>query len=160
MTQTFDHGYALLVGVGDIANYPKWSLPVTVKDMAALSNLLVDPALCAYPESEDHVRLLHDQKANSPEILNALAWLGTCAQHNPVRPPLWFFTLVMDGWMKILVYYYLIPHDVEPFDVQGSRIVCRRFQYGDRRYPCQTDYSSSSIAVTRRVWPLLKIPGR
>ena len=84
MTQTFDHGYALLVGVGDIANYPKWSLPVTVKDMAALSNLLVDPALRAYPESEDHVPARRmTKKANSPEILNALAWLGTCARHDP-----------------------------------------------------------------------------
>jgi hypothetical protein len=54
MTNTFTHGYALLVGVGRCA-YDAWSLPVTVRDMQALRDVLADPALCGYPA--DHIRL-------------------------------------------------------------------------------------------------------
>jgi len=36
MTDLFSHGYALLIGVGRCA-YDPWSLPVTVRDMQALS---------------------------------------------------------------------------------------------------------------------------
>ena len=36
MTNIFSHGYALLIGVGRCA-YDPWSLPVTVRDMQALS---------------------------------------------------------------------------------------------------------------------------
>jgi hypothetical protein len=41
----FQHGYALLVGVGRSA-YPAWSLPTTVSDAAGLAAALIDPT-CA-----------------------------------------------------------------------------------------------------------------
>ncbi len=44
MSNTFPHGYALLIGVGKSA-VPNWSLPVTVKDVLALQSILTDP-LC------------------------------------------------------------------------------------------------------------------
>ena len=59
MKNEFSHGYALLIGVGESA-YPKWSLPVTVKDMQALRAILTDPALWGYPDDDAHFRLLHD----------------------------------------------------------------------------------------------------
>jgi hypothetical protein len=59
MSSLFTHGYALLIGVGETAN-PRWSLPVTVKDVQALQSVLTEPALCAYPNDKHHVRLLHD----------------------------------------------------------------------------------------------------
>jgi len=62
MSQTFTHGYALLVGVG-ASSYPKWSLPVTVKDVQAIHAILTDSNLCAYPNDSQHVRLLHDSGA-------------------------------------------------------------------------------------------------
>ena len=40
MPQTFAHGYALLIGVGQSA-WTDWSLPVTVKDVNALKAVLV-----------------------------------------------------------------------------------------------------------------------
>ncbi len=46
MANLFAHGYALLIGVGESA-YPKWSLPVTVKNMQALSAEAFN-ALAAY----------------------------------------------------------------------------------------------------------------
>ena len=75
MTQRFDHGYALLIGVGQSA-YPKWSLPVTVKDMQALRTILTDPNLCAYHDDDAHIRLLHDAGATRQAILDGLAWLA------------------------------------------------------------------------------------
>ncbi len=59
MSSLFTHGYALLIGVGETAN-PRWSLPVTVKDVQALQSVLTEPELCAYPNDKHHVRLLHD----------------------------------------------------------------------------------------------------
>jgi hypothetical protein len=48
--QFFDHGYALLIGVGATAD-PHWSLPVTVNDVQAIRKILTDAALCAYPNN-------------------------------------------------------------------------------------------------------------
>lgn len=39
MTNTFPHGYALLIGVGESA-YPKCSLPVTAKDIGSVGSSL------------------------------------------------------------------------------------------------------------------------
>ena len=75
MPNLFTHGYALLVGVGESA-YPKWSLPVTVKDAQALQDILTDANLCAYPDDGDHIRLLHDDGATRNAILDAIALLG------------------------------------------------------------------------------------
>ncbi|MBD2036609.1 hypothetical protein H6F76_16485 [Leptolyngbya sp. FACHB-321] len=55
MAQTFVYGYALLIGVGQCAE-PNFSF-ITVKDMQALRQSLVDPALCAYPNNDQHARL-------------------------------------------------------------------------------------------------------
>ena len=41
MSALFSHGYALLIGVGD-SQYPKLSLPVTVKDTQAIYGALTD----------------------------------------------------------------------------------------------------------------------
>ena len=56
MSDLFTHGYALLIGVGNIAD-PGYSLPVTVRDAQALK-AVTDANFCAYPDSPDHVRLL------------------------------------------------------------------------------------------------------
>ena len=50
MQTRFEHGYALLIGVGRTAHAP-WSLPVTVHDVKAIKDILTDPAHCAYPNS-------------------------------------------------------------------------------------------------------------
>lgn len=76
MAETFNHGYALLIGVGKSA-YSKLSLPVTVKDTQSLYAALIDPDLCAYPDDEEHIRVLNDAKATRSEILAGLAWLKT-----------------------------------------------------------------------------------
>jgi uncharacterized caspase-like protein len=67
MSQSFSHGYALVVGVGA-------DLPVTIEDARAVSQMLLDPARCAYPA--DQVRLLTGENASRADILAALRWLG------------------------------------------------------------------------------------
>lgn len=108
---TFDHGYALLVGVGKCRD-PKWSLPTTVQDMKALRRILTDPNLCAYADDEEHVRYLHDKGAKHDAILDGLAWLQRRAQADPEATVVVFFSGhgVLD---QSDLTYYLVPHDFE-----------------------------------------------
>jgi len=58
-----------------------WSLPVTVKDVKALQAILVDPALCGYPEN--NIRTLTDSNATRQGILDGLQWLQQRAASDP-----------------------------------------------------------------------------
>ena len=135
MTNEFTHGYALLVGVGQVA-YPKWSLPVTVKDIQALQAILIDPDLCAYPDDDDHIRLLHDAGATGSAILDGLAWLRAQAANDPEATVVVYYS--GHGWRdKAAGQYYLIPHDVEPFDIPGSALSAQAFTQALRGIPAQ-----------------------
>lgn len=87
---TFDHGYALLIGVGETAE-PKWSLPVTVEDVQAIYTILIDPTLCAYPNNEQHVRLLCNADATRKAILDG--WPGLKPGRRLTRTPRLSFTI-------------------------------------------------------------------
>jgi hypothetical protein len=125
MSGNFSHGYALLIGVGASA-YPKWSLPATVKDMQALRAILTDPALCGYPDDDAHIRLLHDAGATKQAILDGLAWLAKQTAADSDATAVVFYSghgWVADGSGK----YYLLPHDVEPFDLTSSALPAEAF---------------------------------
>lgn len=125
MTQIFDRGYALLIGVGN-SIYPKWSLPTTVNDILALKSILIDPNLCAYPDNEQHVRLLHDGHATRHAILNGLAWLKTQAASNSETTVIVYYS--GHGWLDSSSNnYYLIPHDTEPVDIPNSALSAQDF---------------------------------
>jgi hypothetical protein len=64
----FKHGYALLLGVGN-CKYSRWSLPVTIKDVTAIKNVLTDPGLCGYGDDDDHLRLLCNNLATKEKIM-------------------------------------------------------------------------------------------
>ncbi len=136
MPHTFSHGYALLIGVGEIDEYPKWSLAATVSDMKGLHALLIDPARCAYPDNREHVRLLHDQTATRQSILDGLDWLTACATQDPDA------TIVVSysghGWLdQETARYYLIPYDVDPFDLPRSALAADDFQAALRAMPAK-----------------------
>jgi len=125
MTDLFSHGYALLVGVGESA-YPKWSLPVTVRDMEALRDVLTDPGLCGYPSDAGHVRLLYDAGATRQAILDGLVWLAQQSATDEDATVIVFYS--GHGWLdEATGRYYLLPHDVEPFNLTASALPAEMF---------------------------------
>lgn len=120
MSPSFDHGHALLIGVGT-CDYKNWSLPVTVKDAQALHSMLIDADLCAYPDDEDHVRLLHDASANRQTILAGLDWLRERTKEDGEATAVVYFS--GHGWLEEKTgNYYLIPSDVKPFNVPDTAL--------------------------------------
>ncbi|QLE52470.1 caspase family protein [Nostoc sp. C057] len=121
----FANGYALLIGVGESA-YQGLSLPVTVKDVQALHQVLVDPNFCAYPNNTQHIRLLHDKEATRSKILEQLNWLKEEAQANPEATVVVYYS--GHGWFsKSQNRYYLLPHDINPFDLESSSLSAEDF---------------------------------
>ncbi|MBI1294701.1 caspase family protein [bacterium] len=119
----FNHGYALLIGVG-ACEYPKWSLPTTVKDAQAIQQVLTDADLCAY--APEQIRLLHNETATRQRILDGLAWLAQSVQKDPEATAVVYFS--GHGWLhKETGDYYLVPHDVEPFNFTGSALAAADF---------------------------------
>ncbi len=112
MPGSFAHGYALLIGVGASA-HPAWSLPVTVRDTLALAEVLADPALCGYPNDDEHLRILVDAKATGPGILDGLKWLAAQVAADADATAVVFFS--GHGWLEEASgQYFLVPHDAEP----------------------------------------------
>ena len=121
--QVFSHGYGLLIGVGTSA-YPPWSLPVTVKDVRALQAILVDPDLCAYPTT--HIRLLSDSGATRDAIIDGLKWLKAQAVVDPEATIIIYYS--GHGWIdQTTGEYYLLPHDVKPFNIPASALAATTF---------------------------------
>lgn len=161
MNKTFAHGYALLVGIGESA-YPEWSLPVTVKDSQALQAILIDPNLCSYPDNKDHVRLLGNNNATRAAILDGLAWLKAQATADPEATVIVYFS--GHGWLdKDAGQYYLIPHDVKPFDIAGSALPAQDFTRALRQIPARRllvfiDSCHAEGMATAKDKPALQLP--
>ncbi len=161
MEQRFSHGYALLIGVGESA-YPKWSLPAAVKDIQALRSVLADPHLCAYPDDEHHIRLLHDAGATHQAILDGLAWLQERAQSDPEATIVVYYS--GHGWLDASAgRYYLIPHDIEPFDLAASALPAETFTATLRQIPARrllvfVDSCHAAGMATSKDAPAVKLP--
>ena len=135
MTQTFVHGYALLIGVGQCRE-PRFSLPVTVKDMQALRQILINPALCAYPDNDQHVRLLHDQSATQQAILEGLDWLSTQTTADPEATAIVYYS--GHGWLETgSDRYYLIPHDFDTYAWRKTALSADDFNHALRQIPAK-----------------------
>ncbi|MCL4264731.1 MAG: caspase family protein [Anaerolineae bacterium] len=120
MSQYFEHGFALLIGVGT-CTYSNWSLPVTVKDAQALRSVLIDANLCAYSDDQHHVRLLHDANANRQAIMDGLSWLKVQTEKDREATAIVYFS--GHGWLEEKTgNYYLVPGDVNPFNITGTAL--------------------------------------
>jgi uncharacterized caspase-like protein len=120
MAELFNQGYALLIGVGQCTD-PKLSLPVTVQDMQELRKILVNPALCAYPDNDQHVRLLHDKNATKSEILDNLAWLSNRVATDPEATVIVYYS--GHGWLEQASgRYYLVPHDFDQYEWRDTAL--------------------------------------
>ncbi|MBF2016709.1 MAG: caspase family protein [Rivularia sp. T60_A2020_040] len=131
----FNHGYALLIGVGESA-YKPWSLPVTVKDTQAIYAALIDSELCAYPDNKQHIRVLNNQDATKANILDGLNWLKE--------------KTITDSEATIFIYYsghggvnektnnyYLLQHDVNPMKLEKSALSAETFTQALREIEAQ-----------------------
>src|SRR5690349_9191019 len=113
MSDKFDHGYALLIGVGE-CQYPNWSLPATAKDVQAIKSILIDPNLCAYRDDDRHMSLLHDKDATRGNILDGLSWLQSQVSSDSEATAIVYYS--GHGWLDHPSgKYFLVPHDIEPF---------------------------------------------
>lgn len=72
MTESFSHGYALLIAVDESAE-PGWALPDVAKDVNALQAVLMHPERCAY--LPDNVKVVQGKEATRAGILDGLSWL-------------------------------------------------------------------------------------
>jgi len=125
MIKMFDHGYVLLIGVGSCA-YEKWSLPVTVKDTNAMYTVLTDPSLCSFLSDYQHIRVLNNNKATRNGIIDGLKWLKDQAGRDTDSTCIIYFS--GHGWQDSKTGgYYLIPHDVDPLDIQSSAFPASTF---------------------------------
>ncbi len=125
MSQTFAHGYALFVRVGN-TSYPSWSLPVAVKDAQALVSIFTDANLCAYPNNGQHIRLLHDESATRQAIIDSVNWLREKAAADAEATIVIYYS--GHGWLdKATGIYYLIPHDVKPHNAPNSALSAQTF---------------------------------
>ena len=121
----FNNGYALLIGVGD-SKYAPLSLPVTVKDTQAIYAALIDPELCAYPDDQDHIRVLNNQEATQAAILNGLNWLKEKAKSDPNATIFIYYS--GHGWVdKNTQKYYLLQHDIKPTKLAASALSAEIF---------------------------------
>jgi hypothetical protein len=121
MATTFTHGYALLIGVGQ-SSYIPLSLPAATLDNSALQAVLTDPTLCGYPPN--HICLLNN--ATRQDIFTGLKWLQGKAQGDPQATAIVYYS--GHGWLDNTDQnYYLIPADINVFDIPVSGISAQTF---------------------------------
>jgi hypothetical protein len=71
MSDTFDHGYALLIAVNESA--ANAALPDVIKDVEALRDVLVHPQRCGY--AADNVKVITAKASTRAGIVAGLDWL-------------------------------------------------------------------------------------
>jgi hypothetical protein len=110
--------YALVVG---IANYPRVNpLPASVlQDARDLREVLCSRNYCGYPQ--DHVRLLLNGEATAEGLRSGLGWLARSAGEDSTAV---LFFSGHGGRVKKgrATTHYLIPHDCDPDDLEGTAI--------------------------------------
>ena len=121
MSETFEHGYAIVVGV-DANAIRELALPTVAKDVQAVRDVLVHPERCAY--AADNVRLLMGVEATRANILAALDWLGERAAADPQATAILYYSghgAVDKG------QYYLIPYDVQYKTIYADALRAEEF---------------------------------
>lgn len=108
MTELFEHGYAVVVGVDD-NNIKRLALPTVAKDVQAIRDVLVHPERCAY--KPDNVKFLMGADSTNENILEALYWLQDMVKADPQATAVLYYS--GHGMVdKATDQYYLIPYDI------------------------------------------------
>jgi hypothetical protein len=101
----FDHGYALVIGVGAYQHLPQLDVPLAVADAQALAGVLCDPQYCGY--RADQVAVLTNATATRLGILSAIDTLASRAERQSTI--LLFYS--GHGHYGADGMYYLTSHD-------------------------------------------------
>ena len=132
--------------------------------------ILTGANLCAYHGDEGHVRLLHDAGATRSGILDGLAWLRAraTADGSTELAEVPEATVVVyysgHGWLdRPTGQYYLLPHDIEPFDVPGSALAASTFTDALRQIPARrllvfVDSCHAGGMATAKDEPAVRLP--
>jgi Caspase domain len=131
MSNSFSHGYALLIGVGETSE-PQHSLPVTVRDVRAIHAILTDQKFCGYSTESGHLRILHDSSATRNAILEGLDWLKEAATKDSEATVLVYYS-GHGGLDTSTEQYYLVQHDFKCDDIPGTALSAQEFSNGVRQ---------------------------
>ncbi|MEZ4706009.1 MAG: caspase family protein [Caldilineaceae bacterium] len=126
MTQLFEHGYALLIGVDDNRT-DRLKLPDVAKDLNALSQVLVNAERCAYPEQ--NIKRVQGAEATRAGILAGFAWLQQkIAQDNNATAVVYYSG---HGYQDVASFpqkYYLVPYDADPQELDETLLPAAVFE--------------------------------
>ena len=118
MTEQFEHGCALLIGV-DENHLDGWALPDVAKDVTALREVLVHPERCAYPA--DQVKVLTGKEATRTGILDGLDWLGERIEALGRENATAVVYFTGHGWRSPSAGeqgFYLLPYDLREGQIE------------------------------------------
>ena len=118
--------------------------------------------LCAYPDDEQHIRLLHDNGATRSAILDGLGWLQTQVTADPEATAVVYYS--GHGWLDTSTgQYYLLPHDIKPFNLPGSALSGEQFTEEVRKITAKRtlvfiDSCHAAGLATAKDKPIIEIP--
>ena len=124
MSEIFEHGYAVVIGV-DENNISRLALPTVAKDVQAVHDVLVHPERCAY--KPDNVKLLKGAESTKTEILDALYWLQDKVKEDAKATAVLYYS--GHGMVdKATDQYYLIPYNIRSMSrVRADAIKAEEF---------------------------------
>ncbi|MAU00084.1 MAG: hypothetical protein CL608_23330 [Anaerolineaceae bacterium] len=109
MSNIFEHGYALVIGV-DANQIARLTLPAVAKDVQAVYDVLIHPQRCAY--NPDNVKFLKGEESTRENIMEALYWLQEKVKGDgEATAVLYYSGHGMED--KATGQYYLIPYDIK-----------------------------------------------
>ena len=126
MAQLFEHGYALIIGVDDNQT-ARLKLPDVAKDLNALSQVLMNPERCAYPEQ--NIKRVQGAAATRAGILAGFDWLQQkLAQDDNATAVVYYSG---HGYQDVASYpqkYYLVPYDADPQKLEETLLPATLFE--------------------------------
>ena len=111
---SFDHGHALVIGIGSYLYIPQANIPISVTDAQSVKDVLADPALCGYPAGQ--ITFLHDDGSTRAAFLAALDQLTQSTTADDTV----FLFYVGHGDYGSDGNYYLTTYDTQ---VSGNRVL-------------------------------------
>lgn len=124
MTDQFDHGYALLIGVTE-NQVLDWALPDVARDVAALREILIHSDRCAYPS--EHVKVVTGHEATRNGILEGIEWLQEQISNDGSDDATAVILYTGHGFRDFASDFYLIPYDVKKGKIQSRGLRAQAF---------------------------------